>query len=91
MKQLLLSKKELRQIGFKAKRYKGDELNAPSTVYEIPFINGVFYFNTTHSQYKWYQKVCIGDACNYINLYIPNKATLYNLLTIFNVKFNLIA
>lgn len=90
MKQLNLTKKELKNIGFKEYKGKGDETNTARTYFKIETINGYFYYNPEEIEYKWYHKTIIGDIANSVHLDIRNTIELYVTLQCFKVKFNLI-
>jgi len=78
--QLDLTKKELGIIGFKKHK----------RIYFIETINGCFYYNLDHPNYRWYQKTTIGNASDYIHLSINSKPELFLLLSIFRLKFRYI-
>lgn len=80
-KQLTLTKKQLRDIGFKRTRV---------AYYEIACLNGVFYCNCNQPIYKWYQKIIIGELANFIHLDISSLPQLFSLLQSFRIKFNLV-
>ena len=84
MSQLILNAKQLSEIGFIKRRYK------TKTTYEIPCLNGCFYFNVREERYVWYHKTIIGEASNHIHLDITNKPILFLILSAFNVKYKMI-
>lgn len=91
MKQLQLPTEKLLEIGFEKKIYKSNSIyNKPykDIVYEIPCINGCFYYNERETEYKWYQKIILEKRVNYIPLNIEKLEELYMVLLIFKVKFN---
>lgn len=96
-KQLILSAEQLLAIGFVKKIHPAtmatDEQPYPDKekiTYEIPILNGIFYFNEGEKRYVWYCKMIIGNASNHINLDITHKANLFTVLSAFGVKFNLL-
>lgn len=92
MKQLKLSKEILLAIGFTEKHHHASEhkFSVEKTTYQIPTINGYFYFNPDEKAYVWYHKTIVGEMSNHINLDITNVSTLYTVLSAFKVKFNII-
>lgn len=93
MKQLELSSDELLEIGFKKKVINEPNPYNPTiskerVIYEIPCINGCFYYNENEPEYRWYHKTIIGDASNHIQLNIEKKEELFLLLLCFRVNFN---
>jgi len=93
MKQLELTKNELLIIGFKEKTINESNLydstiSKERIIFEIPCINGCFYYNKMETEYKWYHKTIIGNTANYIHLNIEKKEELFLLLLCFRVKFN---
>lgn len=88
--QLKLQHDTLISIGFDKKTTVADEDNPSRDFYEIPCVNGFFYYNPNEEQYKWYQKVVIGDYSNHILLNIEELEELYIILQCFRVNFNLI-
>lgn len=92
MFQLKLTKEELLEIGFIENNYPAseDEFSSEKTTFEIPCLNGCFYYNPNEENKVWYQKIVIGDYSNHINLDITSRPVLYNVLDAFKVKFNLI-
>jgi hypothetical protein len=77
MKQLNLSENQLITIGFKKNK----------RTFEIEVINGCFYYNPNEEIYKWYHKTMIHNKSNHIHLDIKTIDDLYQVLTIFKVKF----
>lgn len=80
-KQLTLTKRELKGIGFtystKMKRWV------------MPTVNGFIYHNPKQQVYKWYLRTTIGDYSNDIHLSIPHVPYLFALLQMFQIKFTL--
>jgi hypothetical protein len=87
MTQLQLTPNELELIGFVRKVYPADELNSEKKVFEIPCVNGCFYYNPGEMKYKWYHKTVIGEFSNHIHLNIHSKEELYIILGCFKVSF----
>ena len=90
MEQLKLNTKELKKIGFKEYKSKGDEMNLAKTYFKIKTLNGYFYYNTKETKCTWYHKTIIGETSNHINLDITKKPELFVLLRCFKVEFNLV-
>lgn len=92
MKQLKLSKENIISIGFTERHHPASEheFSVEKTTYQIPTINGYFYFNPNEKKYVWYHKTIVGEMSNHINLDITNVPTLYIVLSAFKVKFNMI-
>ena len=97
MKQLKLSEEQLLAIGFtkreiqKIEPSEDDDFGSVSkTLWEIPTINGCFYYNNAENIYVWYHKTFINNTANFINLDITHKANLFTMLSAFRVKFNLV-
>lgn len=88
--QLELTPNELLQIGFKKVIYNSDVLNPTKIVYEIPCVNGCFYFNQKEKKYTWYHKLVLGSITHYTHLHINGVPELYIVLSSFRVKFNTI-
>jgi len=88
--QLQLSEQDLIAIGFTKKVYHADEMNPEKTTYEIPCLNGCFYYNLNEPIYRWYQEIKIGDFYNDINLDIDTKMLLFSVLSAFKVDFHLV-
>lgn len=93
MKQLELTPDELFEIGFEKKIIDEPDpydstLSKKRIIYEIPCLNGCFYYNDMDTEYKWYYKTVIGETANYIHLNIERKTELFLLLLFFRVKFN---
>jgi hypothetical protein len=86
MEQLTMTSDELELMGFFKKVYPADELNSEKTVFEIPCVNGCFYYNTGEMKYKWYHKTVIGEFSNHILLSINSKDELYIILGCFKVR-----
>jgi hypothetical protein len=86
MTQLNLTIEDLEAIGFVKHIYPADELNSEKTVFEIPCLNGCFYYNPGEIKYKWYHKTIIGEFSNHIHLAIYTKEELYTILACFNVR-----
>lgn len=96
MKQLILTPKQLIAIGFTKKVHPAkkttEELpfgSSRKVTYQIPCINGYFYFNFKEPTHIWYQVISIGKAANFICLNIVSKSELFTVLSAFGVKFNL--
>ena len=96
-KQLKLSEEQLLAIGFVKREVpevapseEGDFGSASKTLWEIPTINGCFYCNNAEDIYVWYHKTLISNSANFVNLDITHKASLFTVLSAFNVKFNLV-
>lgn len=89
MEQLILSHDELIKIGFERIVYPETPLNSEKVCYEIPCMNGVFYFNSTDKTYKWYHRVDMLCGSNHTLLDITNAPSLFMILSCFKVKFNL--
>jgi len=90
MRQLKLTNKELLEIGFKKNKSISDEMNEERVFFNIPTLNGHFYYNQNENKYTWYHKTIIGEVANDVHLDISKKPELFTLLSCFNVKFNLI-
>ena len=97
MKQLKLSEEQLLAIGFVKREIpevvpsEDDDFGSVSkTLWEIPTINGCFYCNNAEDIYVWYHKTLISNRANFVNLDITHKASLFTVLSAFNVKFNLV-
>lgn len=91
MKQLQLPTEKLLKIGFEKKIYRYMDIYSKKrkkVIYEIPCVNGCFYYNEKETEYKWYQRITIGNHHNYIHLNIEKIEELYTVLLCFNVKFN---
>uniref|UniRef100_A0A6H1ZRL0 Uncharacterized protein n=1 Tax=viral metagenome TaxID=1070528 RepID=A0A6H1ZRL0_9ZZZZ len=89
MEQLKLTAKHLSKIGFTKRIYKHG-MNLENIVYEIPCLNGCFYYNKNQSIYRWYQKIVIGENANHINLNIKSLPELFMILSCFRIKYNLV-
>lgn len=96
MKQLILTPKQLLSIGFTKKVYPAVKQTEETPfgrkrqiVYQIPCVNGYFYFNFKEEIHVWYQVIKIEDGANFICLNIVSKPELFTILSAFNVKFNL--
>lgn len=89
MEQLKLTKKELKIIGFKKCKSKGDEMNSPVIFYKIETINGYFYYNPKQDKYTWYHKTVIGDIANEVHLSITQIPVLISILSSFKVKLKI--
>ncbi len=93
MKQLELPISDLLAMGFTRKDcpdsvdLEGNFYRA-ITIYFIPCLNGIFYYNQSELEYRWYQKIVICEFSNDIHLDITTKPALISLLQIFRVKFN---
>jgi|GEM_PF-4746048 len=90
MKNLRIPTKQLLAIGFTKKVSKGDKLNKPRTYYEIPSMNGAFYYNPKEATHVWYHRTTVGEHSNHVNLSIPSAPVLFTVLQAFGVKFNLV-
>lgn len=100
MEQLELTEYQLLKIGFLKKVHPATlkpgiekdtyDFTHKKITYEIPCINGCFYYNynLNETTYRWYQEIDIGKGSNYIHLEIPNVPTLFTLLSAFRVKYN---
>lgn len=86
MNQLQLTKKELKLIGFKKYKTKGDKRNPQRISFKINTTNGYFYY--TPELCVWYHKTFIGDKSNHIHLNIQKKPELFLLLSCFNAEIN---
>jgi hypothetical protein len=84
MQQLRLMSEQLIRIGFGKHKF-GNEIR-----YAIDFVNGCFYYNSDDVNFTWYQRVEILGGYNHIHLNIRTISDLFKLLTIFQIKFNLI-
>lgn len=87
--QLKLTKKHLLKIGFIEKIYPATSTEKRKVTYQIPCLNGIFYCNRYEDVYRWYQKIVIGENCNFICLDITELTELFTILSVFRVKFNI--
>jgi len=93
MKQLNLTKKQLRLVGFTRKVVKAsqpDGTKKPRTIYRISIINGSIYCNVDEPVYKWYIAMSVGDASNHICMDIYCASQMYGVLDAMGAKNNLI-
>lgn len=92
MKQLQLTHKQFKTIGFARENLKKKFLNNDKNeiMYSVPVMNGCIYCNYNEPVYKWYLKVVIGEFANYLLLDITNLAQLQLVLTTFGVKYTLL-
>jgi hypothetical protein len=79
--QLQLTPKQLRDIGFKRRRY------GATYVYEITFLNSVIYYNPKEAVFKWYLRTTVGEYGNGVHLDIQTAPHLFALLQSLRVKF----
>ncbi len=92
MSQLQLSKTKLKKIGFIEKIYPGEKeipglmpAISEKITYEIPCLNGCFYYNENEIKYRWYQRINVGENSHYTHLNIESLPELITLLSIFSV------
>ncbi len=84
--QLTLTEKQLEEIGFTKKIHPADGFNPEKTTYEIPCLNGCFYYNLDSNICRWYHRTDIGEARNHICLDIAAAPGLFTILQAFRVK-----
>lgn len=84
--QLILSQKELEDIGFAGKYETGDELNDACAWWQFPIINGFIIFNPNKPPYCWYLKIEIGEAANWLHLDIAEILELISLFKLLQIK-----
>jgi len=90
MEQLKLSSKQLKEIGFKPLKIKGDDLNKDRVIYKINCLNGYIYCNQGETLYRWYHKTILGELSNNVHLDIVNLQSLYIFLSYFKIDYKLI-
>lgn len=84
--QLMLTQKELEDLGFKSNWVSSDELNPAVAWWEFSILNGHIIYNPSTPPYIWYLKTEIGEVANWLHLNIGGMDELISLFHILNIK-----